>query len=299
MGPLLFIIYINDIQKAAPEATIGCYADDTTAVIPGTSPQENILKAKDTLSKLGDWFSANKLSLSPTKCKYALMNKNRQVATWNTTLEIYGKHLTEIKKETDSPNNPLVGLLMTERLSYDEHTKALAGKLRSGIFALKSNRHLPNIAKKNIYFACIHSHISYAGLILGTAPSSCTKQIATIQRKAVRILANAKYNDPENESFRKMHIMKASDIFRTQACIYGWKFINDKLPKAINQFMETCNERALHIKHRKFKMLTLKHLSPIDFITREWNQLPRIIKEAPSINVLKKSLCKYYIESYI
>jgi len=115
----------------------------------------------------------------------------------------------------------------------------------------------------------------------------------------VRILANAKYNDPENESFRKMHIMKASDIFRTQACIYGWKFINDKLPKAINQFMETCNERALHIKHRKFKMLTLKHLSPIDFITREWNQLPRSIKEAPSINVLKKSLCKYYIESYI
>ena len=46
-------------------------------------------------------------------------------------------------------------------------------------------------------------------------------------------------------------------------------------------------------------MLTLKHLSPIDFITREWNQLPRNIKEAPSINVLKKSLCKYYIESYI
>ena len=175
LGPLLFIIYINDIQKAAPEATIGCYADDTTAVIPGNSPQENSRKAKDTLSKLGDWFSANKLSLSPTKCKYALMNKNRQVATWNTTLEIYGKHLTEIKKETDSPNNPLVGLLMTERLSYDEHTKALAGKLRSGIFALKSNRHLPNIAKKNIYFACIHSHISYAGLILGTAPSSCTK----------------------------------------------------------------------------------------------------------------------------
>ena len=59
---------------------------------------------------------------------------------------------------------------MTERLTYEEHTKALAGKLRSGIFALKSNRHLPNIAKKNIYFACIHSHIRYAGLILGTAP---------------------------------------------------------------------------------------------------------------------------------
>ena len=299
LGPLLFIIYINDIQKAAPNATIGCYADDTTAVIPGESPNDNINKAKDTLCKLGNWFSANKLSLSPTKCKFALMSKNRRTATWNTSLEIYGKKLTEIRKETDSSNNPLVGLLMTERLSYEEHTKALASKLRSGIFALKSNRHLPNIAKKNIYFACIHSHISYAGLILGTAPPSCTKQITTIQRKAVRILANANYNDPANESFKKMHIMKITDIFRTQACIYGWKFINKKLPLAIDHFLEICNERALHIKHRRFNMVTLKHLSPIDFITREWNQLPLNIKESPSINSLKKSLCNYFIERYI
>ena len=299
LGPLLFIIYINDIQKAAPNAIIGCYADDTTAIIPGDSAQENIVTAKDTLCKLGDWFSANKLSLSPSKCKYALMNKNRQSATWTTTLEIYGKHLTEIRMNTESPNNPLVGLLMTEKLSYDEHTKALAGKLRSGIFALKSNRHLPNIAKKNIYFACIHSHISYAGLILGTAPASCINQIATIQRKAVRILANANYNAPENESFRKMHIMKVSDIFRTQACIYGWKFINKKLPKAIDHLMEPCNNRALHIKFNKFNMLTLKHLSPIDFITREWNKLPISIKESPSINVLKKALCNYHIDNYL
>ena len=54
----------------------------------------------------------------------------------------------------------------------------------------------------------------------------------------------------------------------------------------------------LHIKFQKFNMLTLKHLSPIDFITREWNQLPISIKESPSINVLKKALCNYHIDSY-
>ncbi len=138
LGPLLFIIYINDIQKAAPEVTIGCYADDTTAIIPGESIQSTITLAKETLEKLGAWFSANKLSLSPTKCKYALMNKYRQTTTTVTSLEIYGKNLTEIREYTDSPNNPLVGLLMTEKLSYTEHTKTLAGKLRSGIYALKS-----------------------------------------------------------------------------------------------------------------------------------------------------------------
>ena len=299
LGPLLFIIYINDIQKAAPAATIGCYADDTTAIIPGDSPQDNIARAKETLNKLGDWFSANKLSLSPTKCKYALMCKNRQTATWKTTLEIYGKKLTEIRKGTDSASNPLVGLLMTERLSYEEHTRTLAGKLRSGIYALKANKHLPNIAKKNIYFACIHSHISYAGILLGTAPPSCTKQIATIQKKAIRILANASYNDPENDSYRAMHILKTEDIFKSQACIYGWKFIHKKLPKAIDQFMEPCNERALHIKHNRFTSTTIKKLSPIDFITSEWNKLPRHIKDSGSINIFKKALCKHFIDRYV
>ena len=72
LGPLLFIIYINDIANAAEDVVIACYADDTSVVVGAQSPRENIQKAKSTLAKLGDWFSVNKLSLSPTKCKYAL-----------------------------------------------------------------------------------------------------------------------------------------------------------------------------------------------------------------------------------
>ena len=298
LGPLLFIIYINDIQKAAPEAIIGCYADDTTAIIPGDSPQTNITKAKETLNKLGDWFAANKLSLSPTKCKYALMSKELKSPSWDTDLEIYGKKLTEIKKNGVSPNNPLVGLLMTETLSYEEHTKMLAGKLRSGIYALKANRHLPNIAKKNIYFACIHSHISYAGIIMGTAPKSCTHQLSSIQNAAIRILAEAKYNAPTGPLYKKLNIMKIDDIFRTQACTYGWKFINKKLPPAIQELMSSGQERPCQIHPRQYRRSRLKNLSPIDYITREWNALPLHIKRAPSINVLKKELCKRFTTLY-
>ena len=188
---------------------------------------------------------------------------------------------------------------MTENLSYTEHTQLIASKLRSGIYALKANKHLPNIAKKNIYFACIHSHLSYAGIILGTAPKACIKQISSIQRKAVQILADTRYNDPINEAYRKVHILKVEDIFKLQACKYGWKFIHKKLPRAIDELMETGNERTLHIMHNRFNSLTLKHLSPIDYITREWNALPLSIKESPSINVLKKALCNYYLEGYI
>ena len=226
------------------------------------------------------------------------MSKTLKSPTWSTELEIYGKKLTEIKKGSDSPSNPLVGLLMTENLSYEEHTKTLAGKLRSGIYALKANRHLPNIARKNIYFACIHSHLSYAGIIMGTAPKSCTKQLQVIQNSSVRILSDAKYNASTGTLFKKLNIMRTEDIFKTQACTYGWKFINKKLPPAIQNLMRGGQERACQIQHRQFQSSNIKHLSPIDFITREWNALPLYIKRAPSIAVLKKELCKYFIGKY-
>ena len=126
-----------------------------------------------------------------------------------------------------------MGLKVNEHLSYKIHVKFVAGKLRSGMFALRANKHLPNSAKKNIYFACVHSHLSYAGLILGTAPDSCTQQIAKTQDKAVRILSNARYNANVNPLYKRHHILKMHDIFDMQAASYGWKFINNKLPKAI------------------------------------------------------------------
>ena len=63
--------------------------------------------------------------------------------------------------------------------------------------------------------------------------------------------------------YRKVHILKVEDIFKLHTCKYGWKFIHKKLPRAIDELMETGNERTLHIMHNRFNSLTLKHLSGV------------------------------------
>ena len=298
LGPLLFIIYINDIPKADESVMIACYADDTSAVVGSHSHTANIRLAKDTLEKLGNWFSSNKLSLSPTKCKFALMSKNLKTATWKANLNIYGKNLTEIRENTDSDDNPLVGLMVNEKMSYKRHVDVVAGKLRSGMYALKSNKQLPYEARKNIYFACVHSHLNYAGLILGTAPQSCTNHLASIQDKAIRILSNARYNANVDPLYKKNHILKLQDIFDVQAATYGWKFINGKLPQAIADRLSKGSIRTLHIQCRKYESLTLKKLSPIDYITNTWNKIPLTIKKNPTMLGFKKALIKQLINDY-
>ena len=298
MGPLLFIIYTNDIPNADKSVTIACYADDTSAVVGSDSHRDNITKAKSTLLKLGDWFSSNKLSLSPTKCKFALMSRSLKTATWNAKLEIYGKNLTEIREHTDSEDNPLVGLMVNEKMSYKIHVNNVISKMRSGMYALRSNKNLPNGAKRNIYFSCIHSHIGYAGLILGTAPESCTQQIAITQNKALRILSNERYNASTDPLYKRQHILKMKDIFDLQAAAYGWKFINDKLPDAIASKLTKGSIRSLHIHCRRFDSGTLKKLSPIDYIVRTWNLIPIDLKKAPSLISFKKAFINHKLQTY-
>merc|ERR1712082_572872 len=111
LGPLLFIIYMNDINYATSIGNLGLYADDTTAIIGALNKTELIGNSEKILNELGNWFSCNKLSLSPTKCKYALIDKNLATENTKSKLSIYGKNLTEIRKDSETKTNPFVGYL--------------------------------------------------------------------------------------------------------------------------------------------------------------------------------------------
>ena len=188
--------------------------------------------------------------------------------------------------------------MVNEKMSYKIHVNHVISKMRSGLFALKSNKNLPNGAKRNIYFSCIHSHIGYAGLILGTAPESCTQQIAITQNKALRILSNEKYNASTDPLYKRQHILKMKDIFDLQAASYGWKFINDKLPNAIANKLSKGSIRSLHIHCRRYDSGTLKKLSPIDYIARTWNSIPIELKRAPSLICFKKAFVNLKLQTY-
>ena len=124
-------------------------------------------------------------------------------------------------------------------------------------------------------------------------------QIAKTQDKAVRILSNARYNASVNPLYKRHHILKMRDIFDMQAALYGWKFINNKLPKAISNKLTRGSIRSLQIHCRRYDSTTLKQLSPIDYITRTWNEIPMELKRAKSLDSFKKAFINAKIETYV
>ena len=89
------------------------------------------------------------------------------------------------------------------------------------------------------------------------------------------------------------------DIFDMQAASYGWKFINNKLPKAISNKLTRGSIRSLQIHCRRYDSTTLKQLSPIDYITRTWNEIPMELKRAKSLDSFKKAFIDAKIETYV
>ena len=298
LGPLLFIIYMNDIILATNIGKLGIYADDTTAIIGSPNKTELIDKSKNMLEDLGKWFSCNKLSLSPTKCKYALIDKKLGTETAKSKLSIYGKPLTEIRSDSDTTMNSFVGYLLSETLNSKEHIKKTQKKIRSGVYALRQNKNLPSFTKRNMYFALIHSHINYASVVTIGANKSEWKPIQRLQEKAMRIITNSNYNCPVEPIYKKLKILKVEDLIQTNSLCYAWKAFHTTLPSAILNMIDKGSERNMTIKVNIYPTQKIRNISPIHHITSTWNKLPLNIRRTPTLKAFQKAYMNFTIDSY-
>ena len=78
LGPLLYLLYVNDISKSC-RGNILSFADDTTLYMSNSNLNELFLEANSTINELFQWFCANRLSLNPTKTKYTIIRPFQQI----------------------------------------------------------------------------------------------------------------------------------------------------------------------------------------------------------------------------
>ncbi len=297
LGPLIFILYTNCVTKATDTLT-GIYADDTTCISFGNTKQEALQNAQKTLDDLGIWFAANRLALSPSKCKFAVLNKELKTEQDKSELTIYGTKLQEIRQNSECTSNPFVGLLISENLDYKEQLQEIRGKLRSGLHALRKNKSLPRFTKRNIYFALCHSHMVYAGSIIRKAKKQYTKGIEAIQDNCIKAIAPEYKQIGLGETYKRLKLTKLKDKQTMQSATYGHKHFYGGLPKTIEKMIETGNGRSLIIKYPKYNHTKTKNLSPISNTAEAWNNLPEHIRKISKLKTFRKTLQEHLTSKY-
>ena len=162
IGPLLFLVYINDIYKAIPEDIPKLFADDTNIFIIGDSLPEIELKANICLKNVYNWFCANKLTLNVDKSCYLLFTPKKTVI--NSALNIYIENQNLLKSSTCK----YLGIIIDENLSWINHIDFVYNKLvKFSCIFYKIRDLLPVQCLKMLYYSFIHCHLLYGIEVYG------------------------------------------------------------------------------------------------------------------------------------
>jgi len=223
LGPLLFIIYINDLHTITENLTPIIYADDTSMLASLNTNNFSAVQDEinDELKSVSDWLKLNKLSLNIAKTKAMMFRTSqRQIATPAIFID-------SVKIDFVREFN-FLGIVLDESLKMKAHVNYISKKVGKTIGILTKLKHiLPLEALLNIYNALILSYLNYGTLTWGWQNNKLTK----LQKKALRIMTNSKYNAHTTVLFKQLNLLKLEDICALHDYKFCYKFINGLIPE--------------------------------------------------------------------
>ena len=310
LGPLLFLLFINDLPRATQFLTL-LFADDTTFQMSGNDLDLLVQNANLELEKASVWFKANKLTLNVDKTKFMLFSgKSIDLADFGKNLQIGGQTIEQIGSKCKEKYFKFVGHVLDDKMSWDGHIQHICRKLASANFAINSAKNfMPLKIRKTLYHTIFDSHLNFGLLLWGCAKNKTIKKVENLQKKCIRNVFLASYKSHTEPIFKKLEILKFKDKITLQRSTFMNNYRNKKLPESFNnKFTDiTCTDQ-LQTRHNDYNYQNIPALKkvlesfPFKCIIRTWNSLSIDVKStADNIdfqNTLKSELLSKYSRDF-
>ena len=279
LGPLLFLLYNNDIPSALQEGfKLRLFADDSNVFIADHDFSNLKHKLISALTSLTNWFNANKLTLNLAKTSYSIFSK-RKIPEQLNSIKINSENIYRVDAVK------YLGLTVDDKLSWEKHAEELCQKLTKTINAFKIvKRYIPEDRKMNLYYAYIHSRIQYGCELYSCCNKKTLKQIQTKQNRSIKALYNLDHLTPTKQMHKDLKLLMVEDIGKINTLKFVHNQRNNKTPIVFkNYFIEN---RAIHQHNtRQTKDLHNTHANSNkkqQLIKRRgtklWNELPQSIR---------------------
>ena len=277
LGPLLFIIYINDFSESTKKFDLIIYADDTTlssTINSFNNEHRNVdtqTLINDELSKIIEWLNINKLSLNKNKAKYMIFHmRKKDIPSFSLKL---GN--TNIEKVYDFN---YLGLTVDTNLNWKKHTEKVANRCSKKIGVLNRLKYvLPLCIKTMLYNTLMLPHITYGIMVWGYQRNRLNK----IQKKAIRIITSNRYNSHTEPLFKQLNMLKLEDLLKLQQLKFYFKFNESSLPVYLQNWDITTNAHVHNYNTREYACIhTFKAKHEFAKKILKYN-LPKLINDTP------------------
>ena len=218
LGPLLFLIFINDMKNCSELLKFIQFADDTTLVFSSTNIDHlnEILQVEG--NKVIKWLNANKLIINLSKTNCMLFSNKRGEPQIRIKLDD-----TELEVQTEST---FLGVIIDNKLTWKSHIKHISNKISKSIAILRILRwSFPKQILRMIYMYVIFSYLNYCNLIWGSACNSTLEPLFRLQKKAIRLVNNTHYLDHTAPIFKSLEILTLHDVFKLNCLIFIYKCV--------------------------------------------------------------------------
>ena len=183
LGPLLFLLYVNDIANAVPNHNIKLFADDTNLFVASKSLILLNSTANEAIKCLNVWFIANRLSLNLDKTCYMVFLPHKGGSDVNFDLQFNGIGIKKVN------SCRYLGINIDDELKWSTHIDHIYSVLLKyvGIFYKLRNK-LPANVLKDVYFAFVHSHVLYGVEIYANTCLTYLDKLIKLNNELLRIM---------------------------------------------------------------------------------------------------------------
>ena len=289
LGPILFVLYVND-QPDVVENNLEMFADDAKSYGAGGS-REMDLKCQNDLNALERWTEEWQMGYNLTKCKHMRLGNTPVEHQYYLTNPDGSKfYIDTIKEERD------LGVIVDKNLKFQKHIDNIVKIANSVLGTIK--RTFTNINRKTftlLYKALVRSHLEYGQEVWHPRLKGQIGQLEKVQRRATKLVKNIRHL-PYRERLKRLdlpslkHRRLRGDMITLYKITHGLMNTNIQVPYSANH----------HLRGHCLKLAYSTSTSPArrHFITArstgDWNSLPESVVMAPSLLSFKNRLDKHW-----
>jgi len=301
LGPLLFLLYINDIANAVTDSQIKLFADDSNMFIIGDNPKSLFDRANKDLSNLSRWINVNKLHINYDKTNFMIFEPKFRINNNNNYNTLTSMKLFLNGNEIQCVHSvKYLGVIIDDQLNWTDHIKHVTSKVSSMIGIMYRNNHfLPPYCKKNIYFALIHSVLIYCIEVYANVNKSQLKPLIIKCNRLLRLLQNKPRRTHAYELYALYNTLPVDFLFQfyTMNFIHKCSFNPSTMPCVVSGWFVRGSRNHSHNTRHKDNFVLQSNLNPKSVMyygPSMWSKLPSQLQSiSSSLSFLK--LYKLYL----
>ena len=312
LGPLLFIIFIDDIAGGiSPGTHLSLYADDTK-VWRQIFSDTDILRLQKDIDYLHDWSLSNNMRFHPDKCKVlSVTGKVSEALSLLSVLPFYnfiysmgGISLDYVEFEKD------LGVIVTKNLNWQEQCSKVLSKANQKLGMARKNCYFVQDANRRrvLYLTLVRSLFEHCSVIWRPVTKSQISKLEGLQKRAIKWILHEEYSSYSQSTYiqkcRQLKIMPIEDRFDFLDLIFFFKVVKQlipvTLPSYLQPFQGQSRLRSCHMDPLCFTTSVLPRASSNAFAKNfffrthtKWNHIPLVIREIESITEFKSKLSTY------